>query len=71
MRLSVLFLSSAAIFWVIANAQPAVAQNARVRAEAERITGDHFDVSARTPQGASISAINKPSALVLKAIDQG
>ena len=71
MRLSVLFLSSAAIFWVIANAQPAVAQNARVRAEAERITGDHFDVSARTPRGASIYAINKPSALVLKAIDQG
>jgi len=71
MRLSVLFLSSAAIFWVIANAQPAVAQNARVRAEAERISGDHFDVSARTPQGASIYAINKPSALVLKAIDQG
>jgi len=71
MRLSVLFLSAAAIFWVIANAQPAVAQNARVRAEAERITGDHFDVSARTPQGASIYAINRPSALVLKAIDQG
>ena len=71
MRLSVLFLSSAAVLWVFVNAQPALAQNPRVRAEAGRITGDTFGVSLRTQQGANVYAVKQPSASVLKAIDQG
>ena len=53
------------------NSQPVVAQNARVRAEAVRITGDTFGVSVRTQQGANVYAVKQPSASVLKAIDQG
>ena len=71
MRLSVFFLLSAAVLWGIVNTQPVVAQTARVRAEAERVTGDTFSISVRTPQGANVYAVSKPSALVLKAIDQG
>jgi hypothetical protein len=71
MRLSVLFFLSAAVLWGIVNTRPVAAQTARVRAEAERVTGDTFTVSVRTPQGANVYAVSKPSALVLKAIDQG
>ena len=46
-------------------------QDARVLAEAERITGDRFAVSVQTPKGANIYAVNQPSPTVLKAIDQG
>jgi len=53
------------------NSQPVVAQNGRVRAEATRITEDTFAVSVRTQQGANVYAVKQPSALVLKAIDQG
>lgn len=70
-RLSVLFLSAVAILAGTANFQPAVAQNARVQAEAERITGDTFGISVRTPKGAAVYAVKPPSALVLRSIDQG
>ena len=70
-RLSVLFLWAAAVLWGMVNSQPVVAQNARVRAEATRITGDTFAVSVRTQQGANVYAVKQPSASVLKAIDQG
>jgi len=70
-RLSVLFLWAAAVLWGMVNSQPVVAQNARVRAEAVRITGDTFGVSVRTQQGANVYAVKQPSASVLKAIDQG
>jgi len=51
--------------------QPAFAQDRRVLAKAESITGDRFGISTRTPSGANVYAVNKPSTAVLKAIDQG
>ncbi len=48
-----------------------IAQNQRVLAQAERVTGDRFTVSVRTPKGANVYAVNRPSASVLKAIDKG
>jgi hypothetical protein len=51
--------------------QIADAQNARVLSEAMRVTGDRFTVTTRTPRGASVYAVNRPSAVVLNAIDQG
>lgn len=47
------------------------AQNRTVLAEARRITGDNFTFSARTPKGANIYSVSKPSAAMLIAIDQG
>jgi hypothetical protein len=46
-------------------------QDRRVLAEAERISGDKFTVSARTPNGANVYAVNKPSPAVISAIDKG
>jgi hypothetical protein len=40
-------------------------------AQAERISGDRFTVSARTPKGATVYAVNQPSAAMLSAIDTG
>ncbi len=51
--------------------ETAVAQNQRVLAEALRITGDKFTVSVRTPKGANVFAVTRPSASVLNAIDSG
>lgn len=59
-----------AIF-IAAIGHPVFGQNARVLADAQRITGDKFTVSAKTPKGALVYAVNKPSADVLKAIDKG
>jgi hypothetical protein len=39
--------------------------------EAERISGDRFTVSMRSPQGARIYAVNRPSEAMLNAIDRG
>lgn len=47
------------------------AQNQAVLNEAQRVTGDKFTVSVRTPKGANVYAVKKPSAQMLKAIDQG
>lgn len=47
------------------------AQNRTVLAEARRITGDNFTFAARTPKGANIYSVSKPSAAMLAAIDQG
>ena len=51
--------------------QFALAQNPRVLAEAERVTGDRFTVAAQTPNGAHVYAVNRPSMAVLRAIDSG
>lgn len=51
--------------------QIAVAQNGRVLAEAQRITGDRLRLAIRTPRGANVYAVNRPSASVLNAIDNG
>ena len=46
-------------------------QNSKTLAEAQRISGDTFTISARTPKGANVVAIQKPSAAMLAAIDKG
>ena len=51
--------------------QVADAQNRTVHNEAERISGDSFGVTARTPLGANIYAIKQPAKEVLAAIDKG
>lgn len=51
--------------------QMAFGQNAAVLAKAQSITGDRFPVAGRTPKGATIYAVNRPSAAVLAAIDKG
>ena len=61
-----------AVFFVFI--QTSDAQNRADRAligNAERITGDNFTVTASTPKGAKIYAVNQPSAKMLDAIDQG
>lgn len=39
--------------------------------KAEKITGDKFPVSLKTPQGARVYAVRQPSAQTLAAIDRG
>jgi len=47
------------------------AQDRRVLAEAERISGDTFTFEAQTPKGANVYAVTKPTSAVLNAIDTG
>ncbi len=49
----------------------AYGQNSSVTAKAQSITGDRFTISAKTPKGATIYAVNRPTATVLNAIDKG
>lgn len=66
------FTRTAAILaFLFAFTQVGQAQNRTVLAEARRITGDSFTFSARTPKGANIYSVSKPSAAMLGAIDQG
>ena len=51
--------------------QTGAAQNAKVLAKAQSITGDRFTIAAKTPKGASVHAVNPPSPAVLSAIDKG
>ncbi len=64
--LSVFVVISAAVF-----TQTGVAQNPRVLAEAERISGDNFSFAARTPKGSNVFAVNRPAPEMLNAIDKG
>lgn len=47
------------------------AQNRTVLAEAERISGDKFGFVVRTPMGANVYGVKRPSAKVLAAVDSG
>lgn len=47
------------------------AQDRNLLANAMRVTGDRFTVSVKTPKGANVYAIARPSATVMKAIDKG
>jgi hypothetical protein len=40
-------------------------------AQAQRMTGDYFTVATRTPRGANIYAVSRPSTAVLNAVDRG
>ncbi len=51
--------------------QIADGQNGVVLAEAERVSGDRFTVSTKTPLGANVYGVNRPSNEMLAAIDQG
>lgn len=57
--------------FVFGLSQIADGQNRTVFNEAERISGDKFTVSTRTPMGASVYAVKQPTKAVLTAIDQG
>jgi hypothetical protein len=59
------------VFVIAAGAHSLFAQDQRVLAKAEKTTGDKFKVSTRTPKGANVYAVNKPSTVVLTAIDKG
>lgn len=67
------FLSAFVLAVVIAAGmvQSADGQNRSVLAEAQRIAGDRFGVAVRTRKGATVYAVNRPTAAVLTAIDQG
>ena len=39
--------------------------------QAEWISGDRFNFAVRTPRGAAVYAVNRPSAAMLRAIDSG
>jgi len=55
----------------LAQSSSANAQTGSLVAKAEQISGDHFTVSARTPKGAVVYAVNQPSATMLSTIDDG
>lgn len=50
---------------------PSNAQNRLVLAEAQRITGDTFGFTTRTPKGANIYSVSRPGTAMLTAIDKG
>ena len=64
-----LFISLAA--FVVGFSSPSFAQNRTVLAEAERISGDMFGFVVRTPMGAAVYGVKRPSAKVLAAVDSG
>lgn len=49
----------------------ALAQGRGAIGEAQRISGDRFGFAARTPNGANIYGVRRPSAAMLTAIDRG
>jgi len=71
MRTRILLSFVAAFVAMIATTGDSLAQSQRTLAEARRITGDNFTVSARTPKGANVVAVRQPSAAMLTAIDRG
>lgn len=62
---------SIAIFSVSLFAGTTSAQSRSLLNRAQNVTGDIFSVSVKTPKGANIYAVSKPSAAMLKAIDKG
>jgi len=58
-----------AIFAILTFTIAAAAQS--VVATAQNISGDRFTITARTPKGAAVYAVSRPSAGVLNAVDQG
>lgn len=59
------------IILIFCAARAVEAQNPLVLAEAERISGDKFGFSAKTPRGAFVYGVKKPSSDVIAAIDKG
>jgi hypothetical protein len=71
MRHSIKTTIFAAFIAILAMAQITDAQSRNAIAQAQRISGDRFTVAARTPRGAAVYAVNRPSAAMLNAIDRG
>lgn len=69
MRITLLVFAAASM--IAGLSVPGQAQNRRVLAEAQRVSGDRFTVATRTPRGANVYAVSRPSAAVLNAIDRG
>lgn len=63
------FLSG--LFLILSMSGAAFAQSGGALGEAQRITGDRFGFAIRTPNGANIHSVRRPSAAMLSAIDQG
>lgn len=63
-----LFAAAAVIF---GSFQAADAQNRAMLGEAQRVTGDRFSFAGRSPRGANIVAVNRPSPAMVNAIDRG
>ena len=64
----------AGILMIVAFALSSLSVSAQGRgavAEAHRITGDRFTFVGRTPNGANIYSVKRPSAAMLSAIDKG
>jgi hypothetical protein len=55
----------------LASVEAVSAQSRSLSAAAARVTGDRFSYSAKTPKGAKVYAVSKPSAAMLNAIDSG
>lgn len=72
-RVSLLSLSKIALVIALVSLGGgfAPAQSRQLLSEAQRVTGDRFGYSGRTPQGAAVYAVNPPSTAVLAAIDRG
>jgi hypothetical protein len=64
-------MGAAALIFAAGMVQTADGQNRGALAQAQRITGDRFAFTSRTPSGATVYSVNKPPAAVLSAIDQG
>lgn len=64
MKKMLTLLFTIAAFGISAYAQGVVTK-------AQRITGDRFTYQGRTPRGANVVAVNRPSAAMLSAIDKG
>ncbi len=55
----------------LATFHEAGAQNRQVVAKAQSVSGDRFAFAARSPKGANVYGVNRPSAAMLSAIDRG
>lgn len=68
---NVLFNAALLFALLIGSVGLAGAQNRQLLARAQSITGDRFAVAVRTPNGANVYAVTRPSAAMLAAIDRG
>ncbi|MBK8304040.1 MAG: hypothetical protein IPK98_11805 [Chloracidobacterium sp.] len=68
MRLKLL---SIAIFTTLLLVGSTPAQSRALLNRAQSVTGDTFTVSVKTPKGANIYAVSKPSSAMLKSVDKG
>jgi hypothetical protein len=67
-RISAYIILTIALLFQVSSAS---AQSRSLIANAERISGDRFNIVARTPMGATVYAVNQPSATMLSTIDAG